>query len=173
MIRIRRPKVRAPDAAFYPKRIGTMASRIVYWHINSFRLKRFFVLAQKTADDLAFGDTAKGNVKPTGRETPAEIARGALENAQWVLSSAPLAISGQQQCFALLPSARLWQQSWDGTNQNILPYPPQSPICDFIRIISTGAPMFAQKSMCRSSFLTCTCEQSGSAKRSLWESRGA
>ena len=33
--------------------------------------------------------------------------------------------------------------------------------------------MFAQKSMCRSSFLTCTCEQSGSAKRSVRESRGA
>ena len=136
-------------------------------------LNAFFVPVQAAADGWAFEYTAKGNVKPTGRETPAEIARGALENAQRVLSSAPLAISGQQQCFALLPSARLRQQSWDGTNQNILPYPPQSPICDFIRIISTGAPMFAQKSMCRSSFLTCTCGQSGSAKRSLWASRGA
>ena len=35
-------------------------------------LNAFFVLTQKTADGWAFGDPAKGNVKPTGRETPAE-----------------------------------------------------------------------------------------------------
>jgi hypothetical protein len=92
-------------------------------------LNAFFVPAQETADDLAFGDTAKGNVKPTGRETPAEIAKGALENTQRVLSSAPLAVSGQQQCKALLPSARLWQQSWFGTNQNTLPCPLPFPLC--------------------------------------------
>jgi hypothetical protein len=106
----------------------TMNSRIAYWHINSFRLKRFFVLAQKTADDLAFGDAAKGNVKPTGRETPAEARGGAPENAQRVLSGAPPLVSGQQQCFALLPSARLRQHSWFGTNQNILPDPQQFPL---------------------------------------------
>ena len=92
-------------------------------------LNAFFVPVQAAADGWAFEYTAKGNVKPTGRETPAEIARGALENAQRVLSSAPLAISGQQQCFALLPSARLWQQSWDGTNQNTLPCPLPFPSC--------------------------------------------
>ena len=54
----------------------------------------FIPLGHKTADDLAFGDAAKGKKKPTGRETPAEIAKGALENAQRVLSSAPLAVSG-------------------------------------------------------------------------------
>ena len=89
----------------------------------------FILLGHKTADDVVLWDTAKGKKKPTGRETPAEIARGALENAQRVLTSAPLAISGSQQCFALLPSARLWQQSWDGTNQNTLPCPLPFPLC--------------------------------------------
>ena len=129
MFRILRPKVRAQDAAFYPKRIGTMDSRVVYWYINSFGLNAFFARAQQAADDVVIGETAKGKKKPTGRETPAEIARGALESTRWAFSSAPLAISGQQQCFALLPSARLRQQSWDGTNQNTLPCPLPFPSC--------------------------------------------
>ena len=88
----------------------------------------FIPLGHKTTDDLAFGDTAKEKKKPTGRETPAETEGGAPGNALQVLPGAPPFVSGQQQCKALLPSARLWQQSWDGTNQNILPYPQRFPL---------------------------------------------
>ena len=91
-------------------------------------LNAFFVLTQKTADGWAFEYTAKGNVKPTGRETPAETGGGAPGNALQVLPGAPPPVSGQQQCKALLPSARLWRQSWFGTNQNILPAPQQFPL---------------------------------------------
>jgi hypothetical protein len=126
----------------------------------------FIPLGHKTADDLAFGDTAKGKKKPTGRETPAEIAKGALESTRCAFSSAPFAISGQQQCFALLPSARLLQHSWFGTNPNTLPYPlPFSSCTWFYPHHYHWSAHVRTKKHVQVVLLTCTCEQSGTAKR--------
>ena len=85
-----------------------------------------------------FGTLQRERKSRPGVKTPAETEGGALGNALQVLPSAPPPVSGQQQCKALLPSARLWQQSWFGTNQNTPPCPQQFPQ---YTILSASSPL--------------------------------
>jgi hypothetical protein len=79
---------------FTPNTSGRWIQGLYIGISTVFDLNAFFVPAQETADDLTFGDTAKGNVKPTGRETPAKTKGGGPENAQRVLSGPPPLVSG-------------------------------------------------------------------------------
>ena len=74
-----------------------------------------------------FGTLQRERKSRPGVKMPAETGGGALGSTCKAFPSAPPSVSGQQQCKALLPSARLWQQSWFGTNQNTLPDPQQFP----------------------------------------------
>ena len=65
---------------FAPNTSGRWIQGLYIGILTVFDLNAFFVPAQETADDVVFGDTAKGKKKPTGRETPAETRGGGPES---------------------------------------------------------------------------------------------
>ena len=104
----RAQKGRARDAALGEKR-RRPAKRGCGQAGGIFRMDRFCPRRRKPLTMWLFWGHCKG-----------------IEKAGRALKRPPK--QGEGQRFALLPSARLWQQSWFGTNQNILPDPQQFPL---------------------------------------------